>query len=195
MMKRLILSFFLILPAFLTLSAQSADSLSWEVVDSVIYIPAVRVDTSLVGVNVFTILPDGSAGTGKVTVRQSANVAAAMFSRVAANKERPIEGYRVRIFFKESARAESEEVQRAFMARNPGVPAYRSYANPYFKVTVGDFRTRSEAMQLMTRLLGDYPTAFVVKEPIRYPVVDKTHAYIADTVQVRKPRIQSVADR
>ena len=195
MMKRLILSFFLILPAFLTLSAQSADSLSWEVVDSVIYIPAVRVDTSLVGVSVFTILPDGSAGTGKVTVRQSANVAAAMSSRVAANKERPIEGYRVRIFFKESARAESEEVQRTFMARNPGGPAYRSYANPYFKVTVGDFRTRSEAMQLMTRLLGDYPTAFVVKEPIRYPVVDKTHAYITDTVQVRKPRIQSVADR
>ena len=191
-MKRVLLSLFLLLFAAAGLSAQS-DTLAWEVVDSVIYIPSARIDTSLVGKDIFYVLPDGKNGTGRVSVSQSEQVAQATASRIEANKQRSIEGYRVRIFFKESARAESEEVQRQFMARNPGVSAYRSYANPYFKVTVGDFRTRSEAMQLMKKLLPDYPAAFVVKEPIRYPVVDKTRAYLTDTIQVRKPKQPAVS--
>lgn len=186
-MKRTLLTLLLLVVATASLCAQS-DTLSWEVVDSVIYIPSVRIDTTLVGKDIFYILPDGRNGTGRVSVSQSANVARSTAERIEANRQRPIEGYRVRIFFKESARAESEEVQRLFMARNPGVSAYRSYANPYFKVTVGDFRTRSEAMQLMKKLMADYPAAFVVKEHIRYPVVDKTQAYLTDTIQVRKPR-------
>ncbi|MBP5398005.1 MAG: SPOR domain-containing protein [Bacteroidales bacterium] len=190
-MKRTLLTLLLLVVATASLRAQG-DTLSWEVVDSVIYIPAARVDTSLVGKDIFMILPDGKNGTGRVSVSQSESVSQSAASRIESNKQRSIEGYRVRIFFKESARAESEEVQRLFMARYPGVSAYRSYANPYFKVTVGDFRTRSEAMQLMKKLQNDYPTAFVVKEPIRYPVVDKTQAYLTDTIQVRKPKTPAV---
>jgi hypothetical protein len=107
---------------------------------------------------------------------------------VANNQNRQIEGYRIRIFFKESARTESEEVMKKFIAKYPGVPAYRSYANPYFKVTVGDFRNKSEAMQLLEKFIGEYPTAFVVKEMISYPVVDKTNAYVIDTLKVVKPK-------
>ena len=67
------------------------------------------------------------------------------------------------------------------------VKAYRTYANPYFKVTVGDFRTRSEAMELLTRIKPLFPSAFIVKEPISFPVVDKDNAYVIDTVKVLRP--------
>lgn len=164
------------------------DSSQYELMDSVIYVPVARVDTALAGVDVFSILPDGSDGGARVSVNQSDAVAQALALSVAANKERPIKGYRVRIFFKESARAESEEVVKKFTAKYPGVPAYRSYANPYFKVTVGDFRGKSEAMQLMEKVIKEYPTAFVVKENIRYPVVDKNNTYAVDTLKVLKTK-------
>lgn len=164
-----------------------ADSVKYEVCDSLVYVLVSRVDTSLVGANIFAILQDESSGRAPVKIQQSKTVEEAMLARARANKDRVFEGYRVRIFFKESARAESEEVQRLFEVRHPGVPAYRSYANPYFKVTVGDFRTKSEAMQLMSRILSEYPTAFVVKEPIHYPVVDKENTFYIDTVKVFKP--------
>jgi hypothetical protein len=68
-----------------------------------------------------------------------------------------------------------------------GIRAYRTYANPYFKVTVGDFRTKSEAMELLSRIKSIFPAAFVVKENISYPVVDKSNAYVVDTVKVLRP--------
>jgi hypothetical protein len=67
------------------------------------------------------------------------------------------------------------------------VVAYRSYANPYFKVTVGDFRTKSEAYRLLERIRHEFPSAFVVKESISFPVVDKTKSYVVDTVKVKRP--------
>jgi hypothetical protein len=105
-------------------------------------------------------------------------------------------GYRVRIFFdnRQSARKESENVLKRFHAIFPDVMAYRLYANPYFKVTVGDFRTRSEAMALLARIKGDFPSAFVVKENIEYPAVDSRNAVVIDTLKVLRPKNQMVKE-
>ena len=67
------------------------------------------------------------------------------------------------------------------------VKAYRTYANPYFKVTVGDFRNRSEAMELLTRIKPLFPSAFIVKEHICSPVVDQEHEYVIDAVKALRP--------
>ena len=155
----------------------------YELVDSVIYRPVATADSTLVGKNIFNVLPD------KVNVRQSQQIANSMKSHVASNKARTMSGYRVRIFFdnKQNARTESETVLKRFNGLYPDVMAYRIYANPYFKVTVGDFRTKSEAMALLARIKGAFPSAFVVKENIAFPVVDKDNAVIADTIKVIRP--------
>lgn len=155
----------------------------YELVDSVVYRPVAAVDSTLAGKNIFNVLPEN------VNVRQSQQIANSMKSHVASNSSRTISGYRVRIFFdnKQNARTESENVLKKFKGLFPDVMAYRIYANPYFKVTVGDFRTKSEAMALLTRIKGAFPSAFVVKENIEYPVVDKDNAVIADTIQVMRP--------
>lgn len=155
----------------------------YELVDSVIYRPVATADSALVGKNIFNVLPD------KVNVRQSQQIANSMKSHVASNGARTISGYRVRIFFdnKQNARTESEAVLKRFKGLYPDVMAYRIYANPYFKVTVGDFRTKSEAMALLARIKGTFPSAFVVKENIEFPVVDKDNAVIADTIKVMRP--------
>ena len=155
----------------------------YELMDSVIYRPVATVDSTLVGKNIFNVLPDN------VNVRQSQQIANSMKSHVASNGARTISGYRVRIFFdnKQNARTESEAVLKRFNGLYPDVMAYRIYANPYFKVTVGDFRTKSEAMALLARIKGAFPSAFVVKENIEFPVVDKDNAVIADTIKVMRP--------
>ena len=159
----------------------------YEYVDSVVYIPAATVDTTLVGRDIISDMPSrvkGDAAT--VSIDQSDLVARSVRSHVQSNADRTISGYRVRIFFdnKQSARHESENSLKKFRSMYPDVAAYRTYTNPYFKVTVGDCRTRSEAMALLKRIKRTFPSAFVVKENIEYPVVDKDNAYVVDTVQV-----------
>lgn len=171
------------------LSAQEVPE-GYVLVDSVVYRPAVAVDTLLSGRDVFASMPSKSSGAmADADVYQTGTVRDAMKAHIRSNASRPVSGYRVRIFFdnKQSARVESEAALKRFETIYHGVSAYRTYVNPYFKVTVGDFRTRSEAMALLSRIKGTFPSAFVVKENIGYPVVDKSNAYIVDTVKVLRP--------
>lgn len=173
------------------LSAQEIVPDGYELADSVIYRPADAVDTTLAGQDVFMVMPSRAAGgNADVDIRQTTDVAEAMRRHVYANEDRTLAGYRVRIFFdnKQSARVESEETLKRFESLYHDVVAYRTYANPYFKVTVGDFRTKSEAVRLLERIKPEFPSAFVVRENIEFPVVDKNNAYVVDTVKVLRPK-------
>ncbi len=175
------------------LSAQERISVpeGYVAVDSIVYRPAHAVDTALAGKDVFRLVESKTVpGKADVNVNQTAAVAASMRRQISDNAERTISGYRVRIFFdnKQTARAESEETLKKFERLYHDVVAYRTYANPYFKVTVGDFRTRSEAVMLLERIRHEFPGAFVVKENISFPVVDKMNAYVVDTVKVLRPK-------
>lgn len=164
----------------------------YELVDSVIYRPVATVDTTLVGKDVFLLMPSRDMGdkTG-VTINQTDAVRGAMRRQTDENGNRTLSGYRIRIFFdnKQTARVESEETLERFESMFHDVVAYRTYANPYFKVTVGDFRTRSEAMKHLEKIKREFPSAFVVKENIEFPVVDKENAYVIDTVKVLRPKV------
>lgn len=159
-------------------------------VDSIVYRPAAAVDTTLVGRNILNLMPKkDNGGKADVNVYQSVAIDQALQEHMTANSDRTLSGYRVRIFFdnKQSARVASEEAIKRFESLYHDVVAYRTYANPYFKVTVGDFRTKSEAMALLERIRHEFPSAFVVKENISFPVVDTEHAYVVDTVKVLRP--------
>lgn len=174
-----------------SLSAQETIPEGYVLVDSVVYRPSAAVDTTLAGQDVFMVMPSKAAG-GKadVDITQPTEVAEALRRQVYSNEDRPLNGYRVRIFFdnKQTARVESEETLKRFESLYHDIVAYRTYANPYFKVTVGDFRTKSEAVKLLERIKREFPSAFVVKENIEFPVVDKSNAYVVDTVKVLRPR-------
>ena len=127
---------------------------------------APAVDSTLIGKSIFNLLPN-------VTVHQSEAILASMNSQISSNSSRRLSGYRVRIFNdnKQNARGASEAAMGRFKGMYPGIAAYRTYSNPFFKVTVGDFRTKSEAMRLLQQVKGSFPSAFIVKETINYPPV------------------------
>lgn len=156
--------------------------------DSLVYRPGVSVDSSLRGKSVFNLLASNSHDGAEVKIHQSQAIVNAMKAHFLSNESRTLSGFRVRIFFdnQQNARAASEEVMHRFMGKRLGIAVYRSYQNPFFKVTVGDFRTKSEAFEMLNRIKYDFPSAFVVKENINYPVADRENAYSIDTVKVIK---------
>ncbi|MBR2127422.1 MAG: SPOR domain-containing protein [Bacteroidales bacterium] len=190
----LLVSFMLSIPAVSRAQEQYVIPEGYELVDSIVYRPATAVDTTLAGKDIFMIMPSKNAGAkADVKVMQTDVVADAVRRQIRSNEDRTLSGYRVRIFFdnRQTARVESEETLKRFEALYHDVVAYRTYANPYFKVTVGDFRTKSEAMRLLERIKGEFPSAFVVKENISFPVVDTSNAYVVDTVKVLRPKVKS----
>ena len=125
------------------------------------------VDSTLVGRSIFNLLPSREKGNkATVTVRQSPEIKEAFNRQVAANAIKRVVVYRIRIYNdnKQNARSASESAMNRFKAMYPGVAAYRSYVNPFFKVTVGNFHSRPEADRMLQQLRGSFPTAFVVKE-------------------------------
>lgn len=190
----LLVFFMLSIPAVSRAQEQYVIPEGYELVDSIVYRPAAAVDTTLAGKDIFMIMPSKNAGAkADVKVMQTDVVADAVRRQIRSNEDRTLSGYRVRIFFdnRQTARVESEETLKRFEALYHDVVAYRTYANPYFKVTVGDFRTKSEAMRLLERIKGEFPSAFVVKENISFPVVDASNAYVVDTVKVLRPKVKS----
>ncbi|MDX9775055.1 MAG: SPOR domain-containing protein [Petrimonas sp.] len=82
-------------------------------------------------------------------------------------------GYRVQIYFDAGnnslERAQTEA--RTFQMLYPDDTAYVSYSEPYYKVRVGDFRTRLAAEGFLQQILSVYPNAFVIKDRVRLSAI------------------------
>ncbi len=65
-------------------------------------------------------------------------------------KSSGVPGFRIRIYSGSGvgAKEEQQQVRARFLSLYRGLDAYNRYDEPYFKVYVGDCRTRSEALKL-----------------------------------------------
>lgn len=127
------------------------------------------VDSTLVGRNIFEMIGEGGSGA---KINMSPTVEASFPVYLQKNAEKKINGYRIRIFFdnKQTARVQSEKVEARFKGEFPQYPVYRTYTNPYFKVAVGDFRSKSDAVRVLEEVKKSYPKAFIIKDLISYPL-------------------------
>lgn len=136
--------------------------------DTISFQRAPLADSTLVGTTIFQLLEEK-----EVTLNQPQEMEQAYAMYIRQNGERKIAGYRIRLFFdnKQTARIESEELEKEFQLQFPQIPTYRSYTNPFFKVVVGDYRTKSDAIRELSKILPFYPKAIVVKESIWFPAI------------------------
>lgn len=77
-------------------------------------------------------------------------------------------GYRVQVHFG-TDRNGATTVKSDFMAKYPGYSTYLTYQQPYFKVCIGDFRTKLDAANALSKIKRDYPGAFVIRDKINPP--------------------------
>ena len=125
-------------------------------------------DSLLVGVSIFDSLAEYNT-----EVNQIPQIREAFSKYIEQNSGKKRHGYRIRIFISnaQNARAQSLEVENSFKKLFPAIPTYRTPSNPYFKVTVGNYRSRSDAARALTIIKEEYPAAFMVKETIDYPEI------------------------
>ena len=177
--------------AMMASAQENIQTAGYDYVDSLVYRTVPSVDSLLLGADVFQVMPEKGNGKAGVVFHQSQMVEESMRTHVIDNRTRPITGYRIRIFFDNSqnARKNSASTLDAFLSSFRGIPAYRSYANPYFKVTVGDYRTKAEAMANLANIKKSFPSAFIVKEKINYPQIgSRLMTTVVDTVKVYRPK-------
>lgn len=83
---------------------------------------------------------------------------------VAQNKTNPrIEGWRVQIL-SSTDRQQVESGKSQFLTLYPDVPADWVHEKPYYKLRVGAFRTRQEALSFLAELKDNYPGAYPAKD-------------------------------
>ncbi len=106
---------------------------------------------------------------GTVNVTQDARLHLVISNHILANKKRPTMGWRVQIYFGQgqSAKAKAENVKKSFLKKYPDVSAYLIYEAPYFKVRVGNYRTKFEARKMKAELEGKFDKIFLIEDEIR----------------------------
>lgn len=77
-------------------------------------------------------------------------------------------GYRVQIH-SGAEKAKALEIKTKFNLLYNNIPAYLDYQQPYFKVRVGDFRTRLEAYKLLQKISSEFSGSYIVQDEIELP--------------------------
>ena len=81
-----------------------------------------------------------------------------------------VDGFRVQIFFDSgnNSKRAAQTAREKFMEAYPDVMAYLTYKAPYYRVRVGDFRTKLEAEGFLFQLASAYPNAFTAPDRIQF---------------------------
>ena len=112
---------------------------------------------------------------GELNVYQDSRVDTLMSRYLHINEIHPfIDGWRIEIFFEAGnySKKLAMEAKAEFVKSYPEIPSYLIFQQPYYKVRVGDFRTKMEAERFLHQIEFSYPQAFVVMDEINFPRLD-----------------------
>jgi hypothetical protein len=91
------------------------------------------------------------------------------------NEKNPhIEGWRINILFESgnNSKKMAIETKAKFVQNHVNIPCYVVFQEPYYKVRVGDYRTKMEAEKLLKEIMAEYPNSFVIEDHINFPALD-----------------------
>jgi len=109
---------------------------------------------------------------GKLQIRQDPRITDLLIRHSQINQhKRGIDGFRLEIYFNSDSKARemAVKVRNEFNLVFPDIPSYVLFQTPNFKVRIGDFRNKSEALKTKAYIASKYPNAFIVKDMIRFP--------------------------
>ncbi|HUV00122.1 MAG TPA: SPOR domain-containing protein [Bacteroidales bacterium] len=120
---------------------------------------------------------DQNFRTGRLTINQDQGIDSLMYRYILYNQKlKGLDGFRIQIYSRNTrnAREESGKVRQLFMSRFPDIVSYASFAEPgYYKVRVGDFRTKNEAIRYLLMIRREFPDAYMVPDIINFPDLNK----------------------
>ncbi len=110
----------------------------------------------------------------KIQVQQDPLLTEMLEWHVSNNKkDKQIEGFRVEIFFSSDIDAKEKALKKKveFLKLYPENTVHIKYVAPNFRVRVGDFRTKNEALKLFKEIKNTYPLSFIVTDNIDFPLM------------------------
>jgi len=117
--------------------------------------------------DVLTQLQTSAEGDGTVTINQDAGIADMMKNHVEQNKYYSnIDGYRIQIYSGSGvdSKKEAQSMKGMAMSSFPDQKVYLTYTAPFWRVRVGNFRNKSESLQVYYELKKNFPNCYPVKD-------------------------------
>lgn len=124
--------------------------------------------------DIFSRLNASNASDGMIKIYQENNIRNLVdYHLEQKSATNGIEVYRILIFSEsgQEARTNADRVRSEFISKYEDVKCYKVYENIEFKLYVGDFRSKSDALRLLKVIEKDYPDAFI-GPPIIIPFPD-----------------------
>ncbi len=84
------------------------------------------------------------------------------------NISKTISGYRIQLF-SGNERINANNIKTKFLRLFPEQTAYLSYQQPYFKIRVGDFRSRLEAKLFYNKIKDEFSESIIIQDKINLP--------------------------
>ncbi|HEY9116105.1 MAG TPA: SPOR domain-containing protein [Bacteroidales bacterium] len=111
---------------------------------------------------------------GSLIIVQDPRIDSLVALNTAYNKANPyISGYRIQIFMASGNDAlnNARTVKENFESEFEDVTAYITFREPYYRVRVGDYRSRLEANQLLKSIRKSYKDAWIIQDKISLPLL------------------------
>jgi len=111
----------------------------------------------------------GDGDHDQVQIQSDSLLEVNYYKLMAVNsKVKGVPGYRIRIYSESGVRArEQQQHERArFLTSFPEIDTYDDYDGVYFKLYVGDCRTRSEALKLYDKIEEQFPNPIIREDYI-----------------------------
>ena len=111
-------------------------------------------------------------GAGEIHVIQDGKLDEILFRYLEINRNRNgIPAYWIRIYSGSGhdAREKAYQAKAKFLRKYEGIKDKVIYDDPNFKVYIGGYRIKSDALKLLKVIQKDFPTAFIIYDIIDFP--------------------------
>ncbi len=126
--------------------------------------------------DIFIKIQEKQINQGDILVFQDMRINDLIYNHIEQNKRKEgVPGFRIRIFsdLGNLARVNSQDAKAKFFGLFPEIPIHREYVSPYYRVVVGDYRTKIDALKDFKRVKRYFPSAFIVPDKINYPNLEE----------------------
>jgi fatty acid-binding protein DegV len=118
----------------------------------------------------FIIQAQSEGGQGVVIHQEPAIAKLVEKHKIISENFPKTDGYRVQIFSVSgvNSRERANQMKEEFLKKFPDDDVYIVYHSPSYKVRLGDFRTKLDALRYLQTIKAEYPFAFVVVDKIEF---------------------------
>ncbi len=119
---------------------------------------------------------ESDPGSGRINIDQDLAIDTLLTRHINANRKYGgFDGFRIQIYSgsTRTARDESNEAISEFISEFPQIKYNRVFDLPnFFKVRVGNYRTRRDAIEDFYKIKKKFPNAYIVPDKIKFPDLD-----------------------